>query len=129
MTRQTVAHQAPLSMGCHFCSAQDVVRAGRSSECWVQQHHRRVPGDRSYPSTAVFHRNLSWEVKGNFCCSVPQSRLTCCDPMGCNPPSSSVHGILQARIPEWVVIPFSRGSLRSRDRARASCGAGRFLAI
>ena len=32
-----------------------------------------------------------------------------CDPMDCSPPGSSVHGILQARILEWVVIPFSRG--------------------
>ena len=37
-------------------------------------------------------------------CSVPQSRLTLCDPMDCNPPGSSVHGILQARILEWVEI-------------------------
>ena len=31
-------------------------------------------------------------------------------PTDCSPPGSSVHGILQARIPEWVAIPFSRGS-------------------
>ena len=37
-----------------------------------------------------------------------------CDPMDCIPPSSSVHGILQARIPEWVAIPYSRGSSRLR---------------
>ena len=35
---------------------------------------------------------------------------TLCDPMECSPPSSSVHGILQARILEWIAIPFSRGS-------------------
>ena len=34
--------------------------------------------------------------------------LTLCNPMDCSPPSSSVHGILQARILEWVAIPFSR---------------------
>ena len=37
-----------------------------------------------------------------------QSCPTLCDPMDCSPPGSSVHGILQARILEWVVIPFSR---------------------
>ena len=37
---------------------------------------------------------------------VTQSYLTLCDPMDCNPPGSSVHGILQARILEWVTIPF-----------------------
>ena len=39
-----------------------------------------------------------------------QSCLTLCDPMDCSPPGSCVHGILQARILEWVVIPFSRES-------------------
>ena len=33
-----------------------------------------------------------------------------CDPMDCSLPGSSIHGILQARIPEWVAISFSRGS-------------------
>ena len=33
---------------------------------------------------------------------------TLCNPMNCNPPGSSVHAILQARILEWVAIPFSR---------------------
>ena len=37
---------------------------------------------------------------------VAQSRPTLCDPMGCSPPGSSVHGILQARILEWVAISF-----------------------
>ena len=41
---------------------------------------------------------------------VIQSCLTLCDPMDCSPPGSSVHGIPQARILEWVAISFSRGS-------------------
>ena len=43
-------------------------------------------------------------------CLVAQSRLTLCNPMNCNPPGFSVHGILQARILEWVAISFFRGS-------------------
>ena len=39
----------------------------------------------------------------------PQSYLTLCNPMDCSPPCSSVHGILQARILEWVAMPSSRG--------------------
>ena len=39
---------------------------------------------------------------------VTQSCPILCDPMECSPPGSSVHGILQARIMEWVPIPFSR---------------------
>ena len=42
--------------------------------------------------------------------SITQSCLTVCNPMDCGLPGSSVHGILQARILEWVAIPFSRGS-------------------
>ena len=41
---------------------------------------------------------------------VAQLCLTLCNPMDCSLPGSSVHGILQARIPEWVAISFSRGS-------------------
>ena len=44
------------------------------------------------------------------CVLVAQSCLTLCDPMDCSPPGSSVHGIFQARILEWVPISFSRGS-------------------
>ena len=44
-----------------------------------------------------------------------------CDPMDCSPPGSSVHGILQARILEWVLISSSRGSSRPRDQTPVSC--------
>ena len=44
-----------------------------------------------------------------------QSCLTLCDPMDCSPPGSSVHGVLQARILEWVAKPSSRRSSRRRD--------------
>ena len=50
-----------------------------------------------------------------FRVSVTQSCLTLCDPMDCSPPGSAAHGILQARILEWLAIPFSRGSSRPRD--------------
>jgi len=47
--------------------------------------------------------------------------------MDWSPPGSSVHGILRARIPEWVAIPFSRGSSQPRDRTQVSCIAGRLF--
>ena len=47
-----------------------------------------------------------------------QSCPSLCDPIDC-PPATSVHGILQARILEWVAIPFSRGSSQLRDRTWA----------
>ena len=55
-----------------------------------------------------------------------QSSLILCDPMDCSLPGSSVHRILQARIMEWVAIPFSKGSSRPRDQT-LFCIAGRFF--
>ena len=49
-----------------------------------------------------------------------QSCPALCDPMDCSPPGSSVHGILQARILEWVAIPFSRISSQPRDQTCVS---------
>ena len=46
-----------------------------------------------------------------------------CNPMDCSPPDSSVHGILQARILEWVAIPFSRGSSQLKDQTHYFCGS------
>jgi len=60
---------------------------------------------------------------------VTQSCLTVFDPMDCSLPGSSVHGILQARILEWVAIPFSRESSRLRDWTRVSCTADRFFTV
>ena len=56
-------------------------------------------------------------------------RLTLCDPMDCSPPSSSVHGILQARILEQAAIPFSRESFQLRDQIWVSRIAGSFFTI
>ena len=61
------------------------------------------------------------------CYLVTKSRPTLYDPMDCSQPGSSIHGILQARILEWVAISFSRGSSRPRDRTLVSCIAGRIL--
>ena len=54
---------------------------------------------------------------------------TLCDPLACSLPGSSVHGILQARILEWVAIPFSRGPSQPRDWTQVSCIAGRFFTV
>ena len=52
---------------------------------------------------------------------VAQSCLTLCDPIDCGPPGSSIHGILQERITEWVALPFSRNlpdpGIKPRSRA------------
>ena len=60
----------------------------------------------------------------NLTVEVTQSCPTLCDPMDCSP-----RGILQARIQEWVAIPFSRGSSWPRDWTRVSCIAGKSFTI
>ena len=59
-----------------------------------------------------------------------QLHLTLSDPMDCSLPDSSVHGILHARILEWVVMPSSRGSFQPRDQtlvSYSSCIVGKFF--
>ena len=60
---------------------------------------------------------------------VTQSCLTLCDPVDCGLPGSSIHGIFQTRVLVWVVIYFSRGSSRPRDRTWVSHIAGKFFTI
>ena len=50
---------------------------------------------------------------------VAQLCLTLCDPLDCSPPGSSVHGILQGKILEWVAILFSRRSSQPRDQTQS----------
>ena len=63
-----------------------------------------------------------WNVThcGCMCAKSLQSCLALSDPMDCNLPASSVHGILQAKILEWVSMPSSRGSSRPRDQTHIS---------
>ena len=60
------------------------------------------------------------------CANLLLSCLTLCDPMDCSPPGFSVHGILQARILEWIAMPSSRGSPPPRDRTHISY-SGRWI--
>ena len=57
------------------------------------------------------------------------SHVRLCDPKDCSPTSSSVHGILQARILEWVGISFSRWSSQPRDWTQVSCTVGRCFTV
>ena len=56
-------------------------------------------------------------------------RVRLCDPMDCSLPGSSVHGIFQARILEWVATSFSRRSSQPRDRTQVSHVVGRCFTI
>ena len=60
---------------------------------------------------------------------VAQSCLTFCDLMDYSPPGSSLHGIPETRILEWVAIHFSRGSSQPRGQTQVFCFEGRFFTI
>ena len=79
-----------------------------------------IPG--LIPKPVEFHIYISM-------CLVTQSCLTLCDPMDCSLPGSSVCGISQARILEWVAMPSPRGSSQPRDQTQVSCIACGFFTI
>ena len=65
---------------------------------------------------------LPKEAPKSLCaCSVIQLCPTLCNHMNISPPGSSVHGILQTKIPEWIPIFSFRGSSPSKDQTHASC--------
>ena len=80
----------------------------------------------TFRNAATPHHNL-------FCyeseSEVGQSCPTFCDPVDYSPPGSSVHGILPARILEWVAISYSRGSSQLRDRTQVFCIASRLFKL
>ena len=74
------------------------------------------------PAGILWH----WERRRtDCCCLVAKSCLTLCGPMDCSLPGSFVHGILQARILEWVATPFSSRSFQPRDRTHVFCTVGK----
>ena len=78
---------------------------------------------------SLVHPRLVTKLTQKLKVLVAQSHGTHCNPTDCSPPGSSVHGILQARIPEWVAIPFSKGSSQPRDQSWASHIAGKFFTV
>ena len=88
--------------------------------CMIENCHFRGMGNKT-----VFANPCWWNVKMEVL--VAQSCPTLCDPMDHNPPGSTVQWILQARILEWVAIPFSRGSSHTRDQTQVSYIAREFF--
>ena len=75
---------------------------------------------------SVYHTPLSGRTEGIYRAQL-LSHIWLCNSLDSDPLGSSVHGILQARILEWVAIFFSRGSSQLRDRTWVSCTAGTFF--
>ena len=91
------------------------------------KNRNKAPKNNQIEILELKNHNLDVEIYGGGGGLVPKWCLALCDCMDCSPPGSSVHGILQARILEWVAISFSRGSSRSRDWTWVSCLAGGFF--
>ena len=109
----------------------EVASAGVSAPCVYMLKTDRNLGrlfPRVYPRDQGKHILERSERKGKES-EVVQSCPTLCDPIDCSLSGSSVHGIFQARMLEWIAISFSRGSSRSRNRTRVSCIAGRCFTI
>ena len=100
----------PVKMVCQQ-SAATTRTSGRV--CMVSPAHSK---------TCVLHRV-------EVICMCVQSCPTLCNRMDYNLPGSSVHGILQARILEWVAVSFSKGSSCPRDQTQLSCLAGDSLSL
>ena len=92
------------------------------------------------PGTASENRGRADALKRSQLCSLTQEDCpfpsktesespTLCHFMDCSPPGSSIHGILYARILEWVAMPFSRASSQPSDGTQVSRIAGRFFTV
>ena len=103
------------------CRLSDVCWVGApSTACYEAELHSldftvqglRFPRDllSRFWTAPLSASDASASPGAGYCC---QTRLLC-SPMDCSPPGSSVHGTLQARILEWIAIPFSRRSSRPR---------------
>ena len=108
-----------------LCDTMDCSPPGSSVHGISQKKILKQFAISSSNSVVLMHLNLQkWKWK-----CFAQSFLTLCGPMDSSPPGSSVHGILQARILEWIAISFSRGSSQPRDWTLVSCTAGRFFTV
>ena len=79
--------------------------------CLIFHYYKNLEG-RNWDASILLITEFT-PPHGTLVCCAP-SCLTVCDPMDCSPPGSSVHGIFQARVLEWVAISYSRGSSRLR---------------
>ena len=110
---------------------------------WLEQHRETLRDRKWEPplggaSIHLWHPRYYYQGKAGRCVCVcvcvcvvlvAQSCLTLCNSMDWSQVGSSIHGIFQARILEWIAIPCSRGSSRHRDRTQVSCIVGRFFTM
>ena len=95
-----------------------------STEQWIKKVWHIYTSQISQTNTVT--KGERWKVKWS---EVAQSCPTLCDPMECSLSGSSVHGIFQARVLEWIAISFSRGSSQPRNQSQVSRIAGRRFTV
>ena len=120
-----VAHQAPLSL---WFPRQEYL----SGLPFPSPGYLLNPG--TEPASAsladrLFNHWTTWKSKMCTCMLSRFSHVQFCNLMDYSLPGSSAHGILQARILKWVVMPSSRGFSQPRDWTQVSCIAGGFFTI
>ena len=109
-------HKCPILIS-HFFSS--TLLLAEFFLCWDMKHQSSEAPET--PSSRLTSEGQLLLKVSEFAQSCP----TLCDPVDCSPPGSSIHGIIQARILEWVAIFFSRGFSWPRDRTKVSCITGR----
>ena len=115
---------------CHFCSHCVIIRVCKAGETQRKRKREKEQGKYKTDKTVLFsHSSVRSTDLGitSFSHISEVARLypTLCDPVDCSLPRSSIRGILQARILEWVAISFSRGSSQPRDCIQVSHIVGR----
>ena len=105
-----------------------VLGEGTSGKSWGWSSNQMLPLQAPWPWTSQPPEGVLFKppvysifVTGAWSAVCVQSCPTPCNPMGCNPPGSSVHGIFQARILKWVAMSISRGSSQPRAQTPIFC--------
>ena len=105
----------PMDCSLPDCSAHGILQA-RILEWVAIPFSRHLPDPRIKPGFPILYADSLWsEPPGNlYVCLVAQSCPTLCNPMGCSPSGSSVHGIFQAKILEQFAIAFSNACMHAK---------------
>ena len=103
--------------------------APREAHIWCYRDCKNGPSPPCLPASTPFALILCCFFYLEIVKVKSLSHVWLCDPMDCSPPGSSIHGILKARVLEWIAISFSRGSSWPRDPTRVSCIAGRHFTV
>ena len=115
-TFMELAAQGPARGGSFIVIERGALSVKCSGVSVSKQTEMIIPSEVSQKEKDKYHMISLVKAK------VAQLCLTLCDPI-----DYTVHGILQARVLEWVAFPFSRGSSQSRDQTQVSHTAGRFF--